>query len=59
VWTTVSLQVSYALRRYRKGPLTPLVDALTSALQWLAARWDVVDFQPKFSWSHLVIGRKL
>lgn len=58
VWTTVSLEVSYALRRYRKAPLAPVVDALTAALQWAAARWDQVDFQPKFSWSHLVIGRK-
>jgi len=58
VWTTVSLQVSYALRRYRKGPLAPVIDGLTVAVQWVAARWEQVDFQPKFSWSHLVIARR-
>jgi len=57
-WTTMSLELSYALRRYRRGPLTPLVDALTVAAQWAAARWEQVDFQPKFSWSHLVVGSR-
>jgi SAM-dependent methyltransferase len=56
VWTTISLELSYALRRYRKGPLTLVVDGLTIAAQWLAARWELVDFQPKFSWSHLVVA---
>ena len=56
VWTTISIELSYALRRYRRGPLTPLVDGASWAAQWLAARWEQVDFQPKFSWSHLVVA---
>jgi len=56
VWTTISLELSYALRRYRRGALTPLVDGLTRGAQWLAARWELVDFQPRFSWSHLVVA---
>ena len=58
VWGTVSLQVSYALARNRRGPTAPAGDALASALQWLAARLDRVNFQPKFSWNHLAVGRK-
>jgi SAM-dependent methyltransferase len=58
VWTTISLELSYALRRYRRGPLTPLVDGFTRVAQWLAARWEQVDFQPKFSWSHLVVASR-
>jgi SAM-dependent methyltransferase len=58
VWGTVSLQVSYALERYRRGPAAPVVDAVASGIQWLAARFDQVDFQPKFSWNHLAVARK-
>lgn len=57
VWKTLSLEVSYALRRYRKGAATPAVDGLTWLVQWLGARWELVDFQPKFSWSHLAVAR--
>ena len=57
-WTTISLELSYALRRYRRSALTPLVDGLTVAAQWLAARCDQVDFQPKFAVSHLAIALK-
>ena len=58
VWGTVSLQVSYALERYRRGLAAPLVDGVSSGIQWLAARLDRVDFQPKFSWNHLAVARK-
>jgi len=27
-------------------------------MQWLASRWERVDRQPKFSWNHLVVGRR-
>jgi hypothetical protein len=54
----MSLELSYALRRYRRGVLKPLVDGLTIVAQWLAARWERVDFQPKFSWSHLAVATK-
>ena len=57
-WTSFSIHISYALRKYRRGPLRPLVDALTRALQWAGARWDRVDFQPAFSWNHLSIARR-
>ncbi len=57
-WTTLSIQVSYALRRYRKPGVAVLVDAVTRGIQWLAPRWDQVDFQPKFSWSHLAVARR-
>jgi SAM-dependent methyltransferase len=57
-WTTLSIQLSYALRKYRRGVFGPLVDGVTRAIQWSAARWDRVDYQPQFSWSHLAIARK-
>jgi SAM-dependent methyltransferase len=57
VWKTLALEISYALRRYRKGAATPVVDGMTRAVQWLGARWELVDFQPKFSWSHLAVAR--
>ena len=57
-WTTFSLELAYALRRYRKGPLTALVDGVSRAAQWAGPRWDRVDFQPKFSWSHLAVARR-
>jgi hypothetical protein len=34
------------------------VDAVMYGIQWLAARLDLVDFQPKFSWNHLAVARK-
>lgn len=59
VWTTISLELSYALRRYRRGPLlSPVVDGVSVAAQWLAARWEQVDFQPEFSWNHLAVASK-
>jgi SAM-dependent methyltransferase len=58
VWGTVSLQVSYALGRYRRGAAVPAVDVVTSGIQWLAARLDRFDFQPRFSWNHLAVARK-
>jgi SAM-dependent methyltransferase len=57
-WTTFSLELSYALRPYRRGLVRPLVDGVTRAVQWAAGRWDKVDFQPRFSWSHLAVARK-
>jgi SAM-dependent methyltransferase len=57
-WTTLAIQLSYALRKYRRGAFGPLVDGATRAIQWGAARWDRVDYQPQFSWSHLAIARK-
>jgi SAM-dependent methyltransferase len=57
-WTTFSLELSYALRPYRKGIARPLVDGVTRLAQWAAGRWDRVDFQPRFSWSHLAIARR-
>lgn len=57
-WTTFSLELSYALQRYRKRALASCLDALIRTVQWTAARWDRVDFQPKFSWSHLAIARR-
>jgi SAM-dependent methyltransferase len=56
-WTTFSLELSYALRKYRRRGLTPLVNTVMRSSQWAAARWDRVDYQPRFSWSHLAIAR--
>jgi SAM-dependent methyltransferase len=56
-WKTFSIQISYALRRYDRGPLAPLVHGLMRFLQWGGARWDLVDYQPRFSWSHLAVAR--
>ena len=57
-WTTFSLELSYALRRYRKGLASPVVGGVMRAAQWAAGRWDKVDFQPRFSWSHLAVARR-
>ncbi|MDQ4019095.1 MAG: methyltransferase domain-containing protein [Actinomycetota bacterium] len=57
-WTTMSLELGYALERFRRGPATPLVDGVTVGAQWLAERLERLDFQPKFSWNHLVVGRR-
>lgn len=57
-WTTLALQLSYALQRYRRYGLTLVVDSLIRLVQWTAARWELVDFQPGFSWCHLAIARK-
>jgi len=57
-WTTFSLELSYALRPYRRGLVAPLVGSVMRLAQWAAGRWDKVDFQPRFSWSHLAIARR-
>jgi SAM-dependent methyltransferase len=57
-WTTFSLELSYALRRYQKGLASPVVGSVMRAAQWAGGRWDKVDFQPRFSWSHLAIARR-
>jgi SAM-dependent methyltransferase len=57
-WTTFSLELSYALRRYQKGLARPVVDSVMRVAQWAGGRWDKVDFQPRFSWSHLAIARR-
>ena len=57
-WTTISLELSYALERFRKGPARPVVDGATLAAQWLGERLERLDFQPKFSWNHLAVGRR-
>jgi SAM-dependent methyltransferase len=58
LWSTLALEWSYGIQRYRKGPVTPVVDAGCRTAQWLAERWERVDRQPKFSWNHLVVGRR-
>lgn len=57
-WTTFALELSYALTKYRRGPLRPFVDLVTRLVQWTAPRWDRFDFQPRFSWNHLAVGRR-
>jgi hypothetical protein len=57
-WTTFSLELSYALRRYQRGLARPVVGGVMRFAQWAAGRWDRVDFQPRFSWSHLAIAHK-
>jgi len=57
-WTTFSLELSYALRRYQKGLARPVVGSVMRVAQWAGGRWDKVDFQPRFSWSHLAIARR-
>jgi SAM-dependent methyltransferase len=58
VWTTLAVEISYAMRRYRRGPLKPLVSLFTHLLQSLMSYWDRVDYQPRFSWAHLAIARR-
>ena len=57
-WTTISLELGYALERFRRGAAAPVVDGMTVAAQWLAERLERLDYQPKFSWNHLVVGRR-
>lgn len=56
-WTTFSLEFSYAIRKYRRRGLTPFVNTAMRTAQWFGARWDRVDYQPRFSWNHLAIAR--
>jgi SAM-dependent methyltransferase len=57
-WTSLAVTWSYAMQQYRRPALAPVVDGLTTAVQWLAARWERVDFQPAFSWCHLAVGTR-
>jgi SAM-dependent methyltransferase len=57
-WTTLALEISYALRKHRRGPATPLVSLTCRALQKLLSSLDRVDYQPRFSWAHLAVGRR-
>ena len=58
LWSTVAVELSYGLQRYRRPWSAPAVDATCRSMQWLASRWERVDRQPKFSWNHLVVGRR-
>jgi SAM-dependent methyltransferase len=58
VWTTLSLELSYALHGNRRAPAAAATGAVASGVQWLAARLDRLNFQPKFSWNHLAVARK-
>ena len=58
LWSTVAVELSYGLQRYRRPWSAPAVDATCLSMQWLASRWERVDRQPKFSWNHLVVGRR-
>jgi SAM-dependent methyltransferase len=58
LWTTLALEWSYGMQRYRKRYTAQVVDAGCLSVQWLAQRWERVDNQPKFSWNHLVVGRR-
>jgi ubiquinone/menaquinone biosynthesis C-methylase UbiE len=57
-WVTVALEVSYAWQDYRRGPLRPAVDVAIRLIQWMATRWEIIDFQPRFSCVHVAVGRK-
>ncbi|MEP6642249.1 MAG: hypothetical protein ABJB93_10120, partial [Gaiellales bacterium] len=52
------IEVSYGLHRYRRAWSAPAVDATCVSLQWLAKHAERVDNQPKFSWNHLIVGRR-
>jgi SAM-dependent methyltransferase len=58
LWSTVAIEVSYGLQRYRRSWSAPAVDATCVSLQWLAKHVERVDNQPKFSWNHLIVGRR-
>jgi SAM-dependent methyltransferase len=58
VWTTIATEMSYALRKYRRGPMRILVGFLTAIIQRLGSAWDQVDYQPAFSYQHLAVGKK-
>jgi hypothetical protein len=57
-WTTFALEMSYALRKYRRGATTHFVTLMTRVLQSFLSSRDRVDYQPRFSWAHLAIGRR-
>lgn len=58
LWSTVAIEASYGLQRYRRSWSAPAVDATCVSVQWLAKRVERVDNQPKFSWNHLIVGRR-
>jgi SAM-dependent methyltransferase len=58
LWSTVAIEVSYGLDKYRRPWSRAAVDATCRSLQWAATRWERVDRQPKFSWNHLVVARR-
>jgi hypothetical protein len=58
LWSTVAIEMSYGLQRYRRAWSAPAVDATCVSLQWLAKHVERVDNQPKFSWNHLIVGRR-
>ena len=58
LWSTVAIEVSYGLQRYRRRWSATAVDATCVSVQWLAKRVERVDNQPKFSWNHLIVGRR-
>ena len=58
LWSTVAIELSYGLQRYRRSWSAPVVDATCVSVQWLAQRVERVDNQPKFSWNHLIVGRR-
>jgi SAM-dependent methyltransferase len=58
LWSTVAIEVSYGLQRYRRRFTAGAVDATCRSAQWLAQRVERVDNQPKFSWNHLIVGRR-
>jgi SAM-dependent methyltransferase len=57
-WTTLALEISYALRPYRRKPFAPLVAAFAWTLRNVLSYWDRVDYQPRFSWAHLAVARR-
>lgn len=58
LWSTVAIEMSYGLQRYRRPWSAIAVDGVCVSLQWVATRVERLDNQPKFSWNHLIVGRR-
>jgi SAM-dependent methyltransferase len=59
-WVTFGAELAYYIQRFRRGPLTVLVDAAVALMNLLAPRLDCGRLRDeRFSWMHLVVARKL
>ena len=55
---TFGSELSYFLQRYRRGPLTLMIDAIVSVINTVIPWLDRKFPSPEFSWLHLVVIRK-
>ena len=58
-WVTALTEFGYYLRRFRKGPVRPIVDLWIALNNWIAPVLDQGVFRDeRFSWMYLVVARR-